>query len=420
MADTPNTLTSINANLKYVQQELKKLVPENAVLLKMLPKIESAQRLGRKWLQSVQLAPEQGVTYGDGTAFTLNDAVAGVYEEIEVDASPVVLSSVVSESAANRMANREVFLSGEGALRTLGMYEAMARRAEISMLYGQAGIGTTSSSANVDSTTTDVTFTAASWSDGIWAGALNAQTQFYNGASLISSSTDAIFTVSKVDAENRVVRFTGTATGIAALDTSIGSGARTCFFHGSKSNDMLGLDKQITGGTSYFGIDPVTYSLWQGCTYSAGSASLTMAKVLAAVAKPVAKGGLNTDVELHVSAPTYANLQSDEAALRAYDGSYSSKRAERGSEEICYHGPNGKIKVVLNNIVKHGEAFILPSKHIRRVGAKDIDWCAFDGKEEYVKFMETKAAYQLRMSFEFAVVLDAPARACKITGIVNS
>jgi hypothetical protein len=143
--------------------------------------------------------------------------------------------------------------------------------------------------------------------------------------------------------------------------------------------------------------------------------------VLAAVAKPVAKGGLNKDVELHVSAPTFANLLDSESAARMYDGSYSSAKAERGSKNITYWGPNGAIDVVLNNVVKHGEAFIIPPKHLRKVGAKEIDWCGADGSGDmFVKYMETKYAYQLRMSYEFAVLLDAPARACKITNIVNS
>lgn len=415
-----NTLTSLNANFKYVQSKLKVLIPENSVLLKSLPEIESAQTLGRKYLQVVQVAPEQGFTYGDGTAFALNSQVAGVYQEAQVDSNPLVLNTVVSESAANRLANKEQFL-GEGVLRTLGMYEATARRAEISMLYGQSGIATTASSANASSTSTVITMTTASWSHGIWSGSTNAVINFYNGASLVSSGADADFSVTAVDADNLKITVTGTSTGISALDTSIGSGARTAYFKGSKTNDMLGLNAQIVGGASFFSIDPTVYSLWQGCTYDAGSASLTMAKVLKAAAKPVARGGLNSDLELHLSAATYADLNSDQSALRVYDESYTSKKAENGAEGITYHGPNGAITVVLNNVVKQGEAFLLPMKHIRRIGAKDIAFVSWDGnKDSYFKMLESTGGFQLRMSHEFCVFLEMPARACKITGIVNA
>lgn len=418
-----NERTAVEANFRYVQQQTKNLLPENVVLLKKLPKIAEAEKIGRKFLQCVQLGHENGFTYGDGTAFSLNDAVAGTYEEAEVDANPIVLNTKISESAFNRMANKSKFL-GEGTLRTLGMYESMARRCEISMLYGQSGIAVTSSSSNVSSTSTDVTFTAASWAPGVWAGAIGAEVHFYNGASLVSSSTDAVFSVYSVNMDTRVVRFTGTATGISALDTSIGSGARDCFFRGSKSNDMLGLNAQIVGGTSFFGIDPTIYNLWQGNTHSAGSAALTMSKVLKAAAKCVARGGLTRGVlELHVSAATYTDLNLDQAALRSYDEGYSAKRAENGSDEIVYHGPGVKIVVVLNNCVKEGEAFLLPMEHIKRVGAKDIGFVSVgksNGEDEYFRMMEGTAAYQLRMSAEFSILLDMPARACKITSIVNN
>lgn len=414
-----NTKSSLEANFKYVQADTKVLLPDNTVLLKKLPKIEPAARIGRKFLQPVQLAHENGFTYGDGTVFALNDSIAGVYEEAEVDANPIVLNTKISESAANRLANREKFL-GEGALRVMGMWEAFSRRAEISMLYGQSGLGISASCVATSGTVTTVTFAAASWSPGIWSGAIGAQMHWYNGSSLVSSASDAVFTVTSVDLETRAVAFTGTETGSTALVSGIGSGARTVFFLGSKTNDMLGLDKQITGGATYFGIDPTIYNLWQGNTHSAGNAQLTMQKALKAAAKPVARGGLMSDLDLHVSAATYADLNADNAALRAFDGDYSPKKAENGSESIVYHGPNGKIRVVINNIVKEGEAFLLPMQHIKRVGAKDIGFTKWDGKDEYFKMLESSAGYQLRMSCEFSILLDMPARACKITGIVNN
>ena len=225
MADVANTITSLSTNFKYVQDKLKDLIPDNSVLLKSIPEIQKSQRIGRKYLQSVMLAPEQGFTYGNGTDFDLNGAVAAAYDEIEVDAYPVILSSTISESAANRLANKEVFLAGEGSQRVLGMMDSITRRAEISMLYGQSGLATTASSVNIGATSTTVTFTEASWSDGIFSCAVGAKVHFYNGASLVSSSTDAVFTVTSTDPDNFKAVITGTATGITALDSGISSGA---------------------------------------------------------------------------------------------------------------------------------------------------------------------------------------------------
>jgi hypothetical protein len=418
-----NTRTTLETNFKYVQKKTENLLPENSVLMDTLGPIQDADKIGRKYLAPVQLAHENGFTYGDGSAFALNDAVAGVYEEAEVDANPIVLNTKISESAANRMANKKENLA-EGTLRYLGMQESMVRRCEIAMLYGQAGIATTASSANASATSTVITFTAASWSAGVAAGLIGAQLHFYNGATLVSSAADAVFTVTSVSMENRTWTVTGTATGITALDSGIASGARTAFFLGSKSNDMFGLDKQIVGGAAYFGIDPTVYNLWQGNTHSAGSAALTMAKTLKAAAKCVARGGAMGELQLHCGALTWTDLNLDQAALRSYDEGYSPKKAENGSQKLVYQGPGVTITVVLNNVCKDGEAFLLPVKYIKRIGAKDVGFVAVGqngkGEDEYYRMMEGTAAYQLRMSAEFSVLLEMPAKACKITSIVNN
>jgi hypothetical protein len=102
---TVNTKTTLDTMFKYaVADKAHDLVPKTTKLLNMT-KLTEAMKTGRKFLCPVALTLENGVTYGDGSAFTLNDAVAGVYDEIELDSAPVILRSQVSQSAANRMAN---------------------------------------------------------------------------------------------------------------------------------------------------------------------------------------------------------------------------------------------------------------------------------------------------------------------------
>ncbi len=415
-----NTLTTLNAEFKYVQDRSQSLLPENSVLMKLVPAITEATKIGRKYLVPAQLSHENGITFGDGTVFALNDASAAVYEEIELDAYPIILQTVISESVANRMANNSKTFITEATLRAQVMYDSLARYLEIAMLYGQSagGLAESASTASVDSTHEAVVMTAASWSPGIWAGSVGAKVSAYNSGTIISSGDDAIFTVQKVDVANRKVTFTGTSTGITALH-AVASGLKF-FWKGAYGVEMLGLDAQIVGGTAFFGIDPTVYSLWQGQTHACGSASLSMAKVLAGAAKAVGAGGLNTDAVLMVSAATYANLNSDQAALRMYDGSYDPKDAENGSKGITYVGPNGNITVMVNNIVKEGEAFLIPTKYVKRVGAKDLSFERPGKKDEFFQEIPGFAGYSLRAGAEFAVLLERPAMACKFTGIVNS
>lgn len=55
-----NTLTSLNTMFKYVQDKAQSLLPENAVLLRMVPEITSNTEEGRKYLLPVQLTHENG------------------------------------------------------------------------------------------------------------------------------------------------------------------------------------------------------------------------------------------------------------------------------------------------------------------------------------------------------------------------
>jgi hypothetical protein len=428
--DNANTLTTLNTEFKYIQDKAQSLLPENAVLMKLVPEITESTKEGRKYLVPVQLSHENGITFGDGSVFALNNASSAAYTEIQVDANPMVLLTQISESVANRMANSKQTFITEASLRAQVMYDSLARYLEISMLYGRSasGIGQVTAAGTANTSTTETfTITAASWSAGIWAGAIGASVQFFQSSALVSSGADSIFTVTTVNASTHAVKVTGTSTGCTALHSALGGAAVNICFNGAggttgvNGNDMLGLDAQIVGGSSYFNIDPSVYPLWQGQTYSSSTASLTMGKVLAGAALSVAVGGLNSDAHLMVSAATYANLNADQAALRQYDGSYDSKENENGSEGLRYKGPNGWITVVVNNIVKEGEAFLIPIvKHVKRVGAKELSFERPGQKDQFFQEIPGYAGYSLRAGAEFAVLLERPAQACKFTSIVNS
>jgi len=417
-----NTLTSLNTEFRYIQDKAQSLLPENAILMKLVPAITEATKEGRKYLVPVQLSHENGVTYGDGTVFALNNASSAVYSEIQVDASPIILLTQLSESVANRMANSKQTFITEASLRAKVMYDSLARFLEISMLYGKSPYGIAAGASAGSTTqvsgalyTNTFVMTTASWASGIWSGAIGMQVDAYSSAVAVNS---AALTVTAVVNSTRSVTIQGTQADLAAVATAI---ATAYFFvYGSYTNDMIGLDYQIIGGTTFFNINPTLYSLWQGQTYACGSAALTMAKVLAGVGLAVGAGGLNSKVVLMVSAATYANLNSDQAALRMYDGSYESKEAESGTKGIRYWGPNGEIEVMVNNIVKQGEAFAVPPQHLKRVGAKELSFERPGKKDEFFQEIPGYAGYSLRAGAEFAILCERPAQCVKFTGIVNS
>jgi len=419
-----NTTSSLNGLFKSVYGDsYKSLMPETAKLLKMLP-FKQANKIGKKFEFPVMLSREHGVTYlasGDGVT-TLNDHISSVMKNVEVDGSQMIARAAIDyEAAAKAQSGKDSFINATELL-VENLLESISYRQEISFLYGQSGIGVADSSVNTDSTHTVITLTVASFAAGIWAGSEGAKLNFYNvgGSTLVSSGSDSIFVIDSVDLDNRTITVSGTSTGIAALDTALGSADRDIFFYGAKTKECAGLDKIITNSTSLFGIDASSYALWKGSSYSAGSAALTMAKVLSAVGKAVSKGGLNEKVVCLVNPVTWGNLNSDQAALRKYDGSYKSNKSDNGFESIIYHGQNGEIEVLSHPMVKQGEAFIFPPKRVKRIGASDITFQTPGREDEIFLQLPSSNGFELRAYAHQAIVCEMPAKCVKITGITNS
>lgn len=424
MAGESNTLTSLNSQFKYIQDKQQSLLPQNSVMLTLVPKISESTKEGRLYMVPVQLSHENGITFGNGDVFQLNNASAAAYGEVLVDAQPIVLVTQISESVANRMANSKSAFISESSLRTKVMYDSLARYLEISMLYGKSptGIGTIASItyAGGAAVTATIVVTASQWAPGIWGSSKGMVLEAYYGSTLVSSGADSIFTATGAVVSTKTIAIKGTATGLAALASAVSGQTVYLMPQGAYTNDMKGIDCQIIGGTTTFNIDATVYPLWQGNSYDCLSAGLTMAKVLDGDGIAVGVGGLEGKRVLMVSAKTFGNLNADQAALRAYDGSYSGKEAKNGTRGITYEGCTGSIEVLVNNFVKEGEAFLLPVEHLKRIGARDLSLTQANGSGDYFKEIPGYAGYSLRAGAEFAILLERPAQAVKFINIVNS
>lgn len=409
MAST-NTKASLDTMFQYkVAKSVNSLMPTCAIVQKMIPKLSEATRTGRKFLWPVALTWENGVTYGDGTAFTYEDDVAAVYDEIELDSNPIVLKSRVALAAANRMANDQTSFISNMSLRSGNMKESLMKRAEIECLYGKKGLGKVASQSGSGTTRTFV-FTDATWAPGIWGGLEGAKFEARNGATKLNTNADVVLVSTDHDAKSITV--SGNATDLDAILVT-----HDIFFKGAYANGFYGIDAQLTNTGTLFGVDAATYSLWKSNSYAV-SGALTMSKVLKGVAKAVAKGGLAEDTVLLVSSITYENMNSDMAALRVLDSSFKVEKGENGVTGITYHGQSGKITVVAHPMLKEGEAFLLPEKGIKRVGAQEISFGM--GGNEYFEKLEGSAGYQLLAQFDWCILIEKPARCVKYTGITNA
>lgn len=400
---TENTIATMDGLFKSIYGDSQiKLVPESNVILNLI-KFRQSEKLGKDYKVPVLLANEQGATYlasGDGVV-SLNSAVAMTQKEAVVNGAQLIMRGALDMESMSKAASAgKAAFKDATQLLVENLTDSASKRLELMFLYGRSGLGTVASlSSQV------ITLTAASFAMGIWAGMEGAAIDVYTSG---GSVRQANLTITSVDLDNRTLTVSGTTTGIVSTDV--------IYFKGAYGKECYGLDAIITNSSSMFGIDASAYALWKGNTYSAGSAALTMAKVLSAVSKAIGKGGLNEEVVVLVNPDTWNNLNADQSALRQYIN--ADNEAKNGFEAITYKGPSGKINVIAHSYVKAGEAFVLPPKRIKRVGAQDLSFANPTGEVFYP--VADKNAYECKIYGNQSIFVETPAKCTKITGIVNS
>ena len=260
----------------------------------------------------------------------------------------------------------------------------------------------------------------AQWSTGLWAGKVGAELQFYkdDNSTLISSSSDSVFTISSIDPVYKRIGLTGTSTGVTALMAVAQAdfnGGIYAYFNSSKGKDFLGIDKIITTSGSLFGITNTTYTLFKGNEYTA-SGALSLSTIISATENAVAQG-LMEDVCAYVPISAWNTLASAQSGLRMYDQSYKSNVAENGFQKLSFYGANGKIDIEPHPIVKAGEVFIIPKKQFIRVGATDVTFQTpgMDSTEIFLQ-LPSNAGYEVRAYADQALLCMAPAKCTKVTG----
>ena len=403
---------------------IENLIPEAAKITKAVSFVPTDKQNGGFYNQPVVLANEQGFTYAgpNAGAFDVNDSIGSTMGNAQVLGSSILLQSMLDyEQASRASAGGKKAFANATVYLVSNMLESLTKRVEIADIYGQSGLGTTSAtngSATSDETT--VTVTPASWASGIWAGSENTKVQFYNGSSLISSGADSIFTIVQVsDDSTKTLRVSGTNTGITALVAATAT-PLDIFYNGAYGKEMVGLNQILENTGSLFNIDAADYNLWKSNDITV-SGELDYGKITSAIGTAVNRGGLNEDVTVYVNPNTFNDLTDQLVGLRRFDG--AETKSILGNKELSYYAQNGVVTITPYNIVKNGDAFVLPMKRVKRLGAVDISFKnpAGNSYDNEIFFQHpTKAGFVLRAYTDQAIFLETPAKAVKISGFTNS
>jgi len=405
-----NSVDTLSGFFKVVySSDLENLIPEGVKLSKMIPFVKPNQRLGAEYRQPVTLQLEHGVSYGGsaGLAFTLNSAIAGTTQEASVKSCEMVLRGRVAISAISRSINDAASFGRATKHVIKNLMVSSYKKQEQMMFYGQKGLAIVD---GVVSASTTVPLRVESFAPGIFAGAEGMRINIKTGTSASDAAADV--SIVKVDIKNKSLELSAAVT-LADGDT--------IYEFGAYGNECLGLEAMLDGSVAApFGITSASYSLWEGNTYSAGSAALSLKKIGIAVADAIGKG-LDGKLDAFVNPSTWADLIDEQnSTLRQVDSSFDVKKFENGSESIVLHSQNGIIEVHSSTYVKEGIAFLLELKSFERVGSSELTFKLPGTNEDYMIKLQDAHGIEFRTYCDTALFCNALGHNIIIQDIVNS
>lgn len=350
---------------------------------------------------------EHGVTFAssDEDAFNLNPPVAGVIKDAQVKGYPIVMRSLLGYSSASRAAQggAKAFMEATKFV-VANMLRSMAKKLEIEMLYGKIGYGTVASTSGAT-----VTITTGEWAPGIWAGAEKLPLEIRD---VTGATSRGLGTVKSVDMDTRIITLESAIPGVVAGDV--------IWHGGAYGNEFPGIHYILTlASGTLFNIDVAQYNLFRGNQYSASSAALSFTKLTKGAARAVEKGQDGTLFVL-VNPRGWADMLTEQSALRRYDSSYSPVQMQNGSRSIRFHSQNGELEIEPSIYVKEAYAYMLSLDDWMRVGSTDMTFKRPGQGEEFFRDLENSAAYEMRLYSDQAVFCAAPGRNVLIKDIVNN
>lgn len=411
---------------------IEDLVPECALLYKAVPFNAGAEMIGEDYNQAVILTQEQGISYAapNTDAFTLGGAISMKVQQARVPGYQIAGQATINiEAAMKAVSKGPAAFDNAVGVQMKNLMASTKKRLEFGFLYGQTGVAKAASSANVSTTSTNVTILLAEWSSGFWSGNVNGAFDWYQNGTYGSQTRigTGSFTVSLINSTTRVVTFTGAAADITALDAYIAANANLAqaFYKSGYNNEAPGLKSQLTKTTAQFNIDPAVYDLWRGNTYTVASPNVLTFEVLQKAIAPAVERGLDVDVDVYINPKAWAKLNADQAALRQYTGvgATNSTTYENGAKKLVFASQNGTVTIHSHIYVKEGDAFIVPLDECTRIGATDATYNYTPGAVSdgaiFTQLAGTMSA-EYRLYSNQTFFLRAPAKAVYVTGIVNS
>lgn len=387
-------------------------IPFNQGVIRNLVPFTEGERLGDSYHFPVLLSMEQGVTYNGsaGSVVSLATPIAANTRDANLKGSEVILRGQISyklmESAVKA---GEAAFGNSTSLLVENLSESAQKRQELSLAYGQEGIGVVSAiSSGV------ITLTDASWSAATWADMEGTILEAFTTTAATATQHNGDLTITAVNLDAKQITVSGTSSSVATGDILYFKGARTT----TGWNEMAGVHKILTNTGSLFGIDASSFSRWKAnYTTLSGQTNLNMQVLLSNMRKP-SNRGFKGKANALVPTTGYEVLNTDLAALRRYDSSYSKAKGEFGVESISYHAQTGVLDITPAPLLRDGDVMVLPEGQGVRVGASDITMQLRGGEAgQLFGWVPGYNAYEAQAWYDQAIIFQRPSHMLLIDGI---
>lgn len=423
--------TSAGALLKRQFGDAVNPIPSESTIASDISFVQDSKKTGEEYTFPVQLGLEHGVTFNsDHTAFTLANPVDGVWKRATLEGSEWIDRAQIAYGQAFKMSPNKGESSrayGQAVGLTIAnLMEAGETYRDAHLLYGPGSSGlvnlgvVNAVAVAASSGVVTVNFTRASWMAGFWQKMTGARFEFYTSGGSSHNPSGGYYTVTGIDVSKCRVTFTASNAPTNTEANTIAASDQV-FFYGSRTKSMVGLQAIAENTGSLFGIDASVYPQWKAVSYAVGGA-LNFDKVMEG-SSIVADNGLSDGATLYVCNKTWADLMTDEAALRRYvvEGGSGSKTASVGFKKLSFESPAGALTIKTHQYIKQGLAFLVPTQECKRVGATDITFSAPGSKNEFFwQELSGSAGFELRCYFDQAVVCTVPYHMVEFTGVSNT
>lgn len=292
------------------------------------------------------------------------------------------------------------------------MKESHQYRLELSLLYGQWGIGVVESKAGQV-----INILPANWSTGTWASGMSgAVLDIWNTQGLAGAVLDATgVIVQTVNVANQSITIAagGNITNVNPGDYIYFQGARTATSYNECPGLYAILNNSGAAAGVLFNIDASLYNLWASQQYAVnGNLSLTAIMNASAVGMNF---GLHKGILL-CSPEKFAQLASDEAALRRYIN--NTPKTDRGVRGISFMMGSVDVEILPHPMVQQGHCMLLAEETIHRVGASEVTMALPGSGESMQVQISDMTGVEIRSYSDQGIYSDCPAQNVLLTGVV--